>query len=58
MSEKELTVELVCHLSPYALGDTVLDSLLMRHSRPEVLLYSNNYLALHCLQYIHRLYNS
>lgn len=58
MSEKELTVELVCNLSPYALGDTVLDSLLMRHSRPEVLLYSNNHLALHCLQHIHRLYNS
>ena len=27
----------------------------MRHSRPEVPLYSNNHLALHCLQHIHRL---
>lgn len=42
-------------MSPYALDDTALDSLLMRHSRPEVPLYSNNHLALHCLQHIHRL---
>ena len=55
MSEEELTVELVCNESPYALDDTVLDSLLMRHPRPEVLLCSNNHLALHCLQHIHRL---
>ena len=55
MSEEELTVVLVCNESPYALDDAVLDSLLTRHSRPEVLLCSNNHLALHCLQHIRRL---
>ena len=55
MSEEELTVEVVCNESPYALDDEVLDSLLMRHPRPEVLLCSNNHLALHCLQHICRL---
>ena len=33
----------------------MLDSLLTRHPRPEVLLCGNNHLALHCLQHIRRL---
>ena len=54
MAEEELTVEVVCNESPYALDDEVLDSLLLRSSRPEVLLCSNNHLALHCLQHIRK----
>ncbi len=55
MAEEELTVEVVRNESPYALDDAVLDSLLTRHPRPEVLVCSNNHLALHCLQHIRRL---
>ena len=55
MSEEELTVEVASNESPYALDDEVLSSLIMRQSRPEVLLCSNNHLALHCLQHIRRL---
>lgn len=55
MSEEELTVEVVCNESPYALDDAVLHRLFMRQQRPEVLLCSNNHLALHCLQQIRRL---
>lgn len=55
MAEEELTVEIVCNQSPYALDDEVLDHLLTEHPRPEVLLCSNNHLALHCLQHIRRL---
>ena len=55
MAEEELTFEIVCNKSPYALDDEVLDSLLIRQSRPEVLICSNNYLALHCLQHIRKL---
>lgn len=39
----------------YALDDEVLSSLLLHYPRPEVLLCSNNHLALHCLQHIRRL---
>ena len=38
-----------------ALDDEALYGLLMRRPRPEVLLCSNNHLALHCLQYIRRI---
>ncbi len=55
MAEEELTVEVVCNESPYALDDEVLDELLLRSPRPEVLICSNNHLALHCLQHIRRL---
>lgn len=55
MSEEELSVEVVCNESPYALDDEALYGLLMRRPRPEVLLCSNNHLALHCLQYIRRI---
>ena len=55
MAEEELTVEVVCNESPYALDDAALDNLLIPQSRPEVLLCSNNHLALHCLQHIRRL---
>lgn len=55
MSEEELPVEVIYNESPYALDDKALDLLLMEQSRPEVLLCSNNHLALHCLQYIRRL---
>ncbi len=55
MAEEELTVEVICNQSPYALDDEVLDRLLTRHPHPEVLLCSNNHLALHCLQHIRRL---
>ena len=55
MAEEELTVEVVCNESPYALDDAVLDNLLITQNRPEVLLCSNNHLALHCLQHIRRL---
>ena len=55
MSEEDLSVEVVCNASSYALDDKVLDSLLMGHPRPEVLLCGNNHLALHCLQHIRRL---
>ena len=54
MAEEELTVEVVCNESPYALDDAALDNLLIPQSRPEVLLCSNNHLALHCLQHIRR----
>ena len=55
MSEEELSVEVVCNESPYTLDDEALYGLLMRRPRPEVLLCSNNHLALHCLQYIRRI---
>ena len=55
LAEEELAVEVVCNESPYALDDEVLDNLLIPQSRPEVLLCSNNHLALHCLQHIRRL---
>lgn len=55
MAEEELTVAVVCNESPYALDDAVLENLLHPQSRPEVLLCSNNRLALHCLQHIRRL---
>ena len=55
MAEEELTVEEVCNESPYALDDAALDNLLIPQFRPEVLLCSNNHLALHCLQHIRRL---
>lgn len=55
MSEEELSVEVVCNESPYTLDDGALNNLLLGHSRPEVLLCSNNHLALHCLQYIRKL---
>ena len=55
LAEEELTAELVCNESPYALNDDVLDSLLTRQPRPEVLLCCNNHLALHCLQHIRRM---
>ena len=55
MSEEELSVEVVCNESPYALDDEALYGLLMRRPRSEVLLCSNNHLALHCLQYIRRI---
>lgn len=37
MAEGELTTEVVCNESPYALDDEALDSLLICQSRPEVL---------------------
>lgn len=55
MAEEELTIKIVCNKSPYALDDEALDRLLTDHPRPEVLLCSNNHLALHCLQRIRRL---
>lgn len=56
MSEEELPVEVVYNKSPYALDDDdVLSSLLTCEDRPEVLLCSNNHLALRCLQHIRRL---
>lgn len=55
MSEEELTVEVVSSEQPYTLNDELLNSLLMRNPRPEVLLCSNNFLALHCVQHIRRL---
>lgn len=55
MSEEELTVEVIQNQSVYSLDDQVLHRLLTRHQRPEVLLCSNNHLALHCLQQIRRL---
>lgn len=55
MSEEELTVEVIQNQSVYSLDDQVLRRLLTRHQRPEVLLCSNNHLALHCLQQIRRL---
>lgn len=55
MSEEELPVVVICNKSPYTLDDKALDTLLMEQSCPEVLLCSNNHLALHCLQYIRRL---
>lgn len=55
MSEEELAVEVICSESPYAPDDEVLNSLLLRGPRPEVLICSNNHLALHCLQHIRRL---
>lgn len=55
MAEEELTVEVVRNQSVYSLDDRALDRLLMGPSRPEVLLCSNNHLALHCLQQLRRL---
>ena len=55
MSEEELAIEVVRNQSVYSLDDQVLDRLLTRPPRPEVLLCSNNHLALHCLQQIRRL---
>ncbi len=55
MSEEELTVEVIQNKSVYSLDDQVLDKLLTGPNRPEVLLCSNNHLALHCLQQIRRL---
>lgn len=56
MAEEELPVEVIYNKSPYALDDDeVLSSLLARRDRPEVLLCSNNHLALRCLQHIRRL---
>lgn len=56
MSEEELDVEVICNESPYALDDdATLKELLLRQDHPEVLLCSNNHLALHCLQHIRRL---
>ncbi len=55
MSEEELTVEVIQNQSVYSLDDRALDQLLTGPDRPEVLLCSNNHLALHCLQQIRRL---
>lgn len=55
MSEEELTVEVIQNQSVYSLDDRALDRLLTGPDRPEVLLCSNNHLALHCLQQIRRL---
>lgn len=55
MAEEELTVEVVPNRTPYTLDDGAITALLTRHERPEVLLCSNNHLALHCLQQIRRL---
>lgn len=55
MAEEDLTVEVICNKSPYELDEGVISNLLIRNHRPEVLLCSNNHLALHCLQYIRRL---
>ncbi|MBR5489873.1 MAG: LacI family DNA-binding transcriptional regulator [Oscillospiraceae bacterium] len=55
MAEEDLTVEVICNKSPYELDEEVISNLLIRNPRPEVLLCSNNHLALHCLQHIRRL---
>lgn len=55
MAEEELSVETICNESPYALDDAMLQDLLQRHPRPEVLLCNNNHLALHCLQHVRKL---
>ena len=55
MAEEELAVETICNESPYSLDDAVLQELLQRHPRPEVLLCNNNHLALHCLQHVRKL---
>ncbi len=54
MAEEELTVQVLCNRSAYSLDDEVLDTLLKSPARPEVLICSNNHLALHCLQHIRR----
>ncbi len=55
MSEEELTIKVVRNQSVYSLDDQILDRLLTSHPKPEVLLCTNNHLALHCLQQIRRL---
>ncbi len=55
MGEEELTVEVVQNRSVYSMDDQALDRLLTAHPRPEVLLCTNNHLALHGLQQIRRL---
>ncbi|MCD7817670.1 MAG: LacI family transcriptional regulator [Lachnospiraceae bacterium] len=55
MSEEELSVEAVYNSSPYAPDEKILDVLLKRETPPEVLICSNNHLALQCLQHIGRL---
>lgn len=55
MSEEELSIEVIQNRSVYSLDDKVLQRLLIGQQRPEVLLCSNNHLALHCLQQIRRL---
>ena len=54
MAEEELQIELICNRSPYALDEDVLKNLFSREPIPEVLVCSNNHLALHCLQHIRR----
>ena len=55
MDEEELPVEVLCNQSPFALDQGALAQLLARRSPPEVLVCSNNHLALHCLQQVRRL---
>lgn len=55
MSEEELTVEVIRNQTPYTLDNAWLDRILTASPRPEVLLCSNNHLALHCLQHIRRM---
>ncbi len=54
MGEEELEVELVICNSNFNVEDDLLESLLTRSEPPEVLLCSNNHLALHCIQFINR----
>lgn len=54
MGEEELEVELVICNSNFNVEDDLLESLLTRAEPPEVLLCSNNHLALHCIQFINR----
>ncbi len=55
MAEEELSIEVISNRSPYTLDNEWLERLLSLNPRPEVLLCSNNHLALHCLQQIRRL---
>ncbi len=60
MDEEELTVEIihnpkVCALDETVIEDAALDQLLRGPYPPEVLICSNNHLALHCLQQVCRL---
>lgn len=55
MAEEDLCAEQMLCNSDYTIDEEKLAALFARETPPEVLLCSNNHLALHCVQYLHRI---